>query len=100
MTDPTVIDPPATTPPEPPVPVVDLLSEPTFEECIEEWVRYSDGRLAGQIPLTGVPEGHHVAYYAGRIRGHDTDQTALRERAAAALGIHPARLVIDYPWAW
>ena len=87
---------PAANGPPPP----DLLAEPTFEECHAECLRYYEDRKAGRVSMRDVPEGHHVAYYAGRIVDHDADYTALRERAGAALGIHPARLVIDYPWMW
>jgi hypothetical protein len=73
-------------------------AEPTFEECQAEWLRYTGDRTAGRVSLGGVPEGHHVAYYAGRLRDHDADPTALRARVAAALGVHPARLVVDYPF--
>jgi hypothetical protein len=81
-------------------PAVDLLAEPTFEECIIEWNRYHDDRLAERLSFEGIPEGHHVAYYAGRIIDHDSNYMALSARAAAKAGVHWARLVIDYPWAW
>lgn len=73
---------------------------PTFEECVEEYQRYFDDRNAGRISHVGIPEGHHVAYYGGKIHGHDEDPTALRERVAAALRVHPARVVVHYPWWW
>ncbi len=95
-TDPTVIDPTATPPPEPPVPVVDLMSEPTFEECIEEWNRYHEDVMAGRLNGVRVPVGHHVAYFGGRIIDHDPDFQVLQHRAAAKAGVHWARLVIAF----
>ena len=84
----------------PAAPTPDPLAEPTFEECIEEWNRYYDDRKAGKVSVRVAPDGHHVAYYAGRIHDHDADPNAHRTRVAAALGVHPAILVIDYPWMW
>lgn len=77
-----------------------LLAEPTFEECHTEYVRYQDDRAAGRIALRDIPEGEYVAYYAGHIVDHSSDPTALRTQVAATLGVHPARVVVDYPWAW
>jgi hypothetical protein len=77
-----------------------LLAEPTFEECHAEWVQYHEDLNARRLHLREVPQGHHLAYYSGRIVDHDEDPNALRERVAASLGIHPARLVICYPWMW
>lgn len=94
MNDPAVIDPPAS--PEAPVPVVDLMSEPTVEEIIEEWNRYSDDVKAGRLNGVRVPAGHYFAYYGGRIIDHDPDMITLEHRAAAAIGVHWARLVIRY----
>ncbi len=81
-------------------PSVDLLAEPTFEECVAHHSRYFDDRAAGRIDLDGVPEDHHVAYYEGQIVDHDSDPTDLLDRAAARLNIHPARIFIHYPWLW
>lgn len=84
-----------------PPPTGSPLDEPTFEECIAEWNRYDEARKAG---MKTDPDGTHsyqfVAFYDGRIVGYDKDQLALRERVATELGVHPARLVIAYPWAW
>jgi hypothetical protein len=92
---------PAATPTAPvTAPVVDLLAEPTFEECVTEYARYFEDREAKRISVRVAPEGHHVAYYAGQILDHDADPTALRARVAAALHVHPARIVVDYPWMW
>jgi hypothetical protein len=101
-TDPTTsaLDPPATAPPAPSNPTVDLLTEPTFEECVLEYTRYFEDRDANRISVRVAPEGHHVAYFAGAIHDHDADPAALRSRVAAALGVHPARIVVDYPWMW
>jgi hypothetical protein len=88
--------PPAAGGPQPP----DLLAEPTFEECIEEWNRYNEDRKAGRVSVRVAPDGHYVAYFGGKIHDHDADGFALQNRVAAALGIHPARVVIDYPWMW
>jgi hypothetical protein len=82
------------------VPAVDLFSEPTFEECIEKGNRFFEELNAGKFNGWDVPEDHYVAYYAGQIHDHDTDEIALRHRVAAALGIHWARVVIHYPWMW
>ena len=61
-TDPTVIDPPATTTPPPaPAPTADLMSEPTFEEIIEEWNRYYDDRSAGKLNVRDVPAGAQLS---------------------------------------
>jgi hypothetical protein len=92
------LDPNTTTPP--PAARAHLLAEPTFEECVAEYTRYFDDRNSGRISVRVAPEGHHVAYFAGKIHDHDADATALRARVAAALGIHPALLVVDYPWMW
>lgn len=86
--------------PTPVGPSVDPLAEPTFEECVEERNRYTDDLNAGRLDFTGIPDGHHVAYYAGQVLDHDADPVALRDRVAAALGVHWARPVIDYPWMW
>lgn len=98
------VTPPADPTPAPPAangqPSPDLLAEPTFEECIEEWNRYLADREAKRISVRVAPEGHHIAYFGGRIVDHDADYTALLARASAALGIHPARIVMDYPWMW
>jgi hypothetical protein len=87
---------PAVAPPEP---TGSLLDEPTFEECHAEWIRFDDLRKAG---LKIDPDGTHpyqfVAFYDELIRGYDKDPGVLRERVAAEVGVHPARLVIDYPW--
>ena len=77
-----------------------LLSEPSFDECIEQGNCYRDDRAAGRIDLRNIPEEHFIAYYGGRVLDHDLDPTALRTRVASSLGIHGARLVIDYPWPW
>ena len=85
---------PATAPP--PLPAApNPLDEPTFEECIAEWTRYFDA------PPGGIdPEFKHsdefVAFYEGQAVDYDPDPTELQKRAAADLGVHPARLVIAY----
>jgi hypothetical protein len=94
------MDPSATIPPEGGNSAVDLLSEPMFEECVLEYTRYFEDRDANRISVRAAPEGHHVAYFAGTIHDHDADPTALRSRVAATLRVHPARIVIDYPWMW
>lgn len=77
------------------------LDEPTFEECIAEWNSYDDARKAGmKIDPDGTHPYRFVAFYGGRIHGYDKDPAELRDRVAAELGIHPARLVIHYPWEW
>ena len=75
-----------------------LLSEPSFEECIEQGNRYHEDRAAGRIDLQNIPDEHFVAYYGGRIHGHNPDPTALSSEAIRARSIHEARLVIHYPW--
>jgi hypothetical protein len=79
---------------------LDPMAEPTFEECVEHHSRYFVDRSAGRIDMNVIPEGHHIAYYEGRIHGHDADPTALMHRVAAKLGVHWARLFIHYPWDW
>lgn len=81
-------------------PLPDLLAEPTFEECQAEWIRFYDELKAGKFNDYEVPEGHFFAYYAGKIHDHDADPIALQNRVAAALGMHPARLVIRYSGIW
>lgn len=84
-----------------PPPTGSPLDEPTFEECHAEWIRFDDARKAG---LKIDPDGTHpyqfVAFYDGRIHGYDKDPAKLRERTARELGVHPAWLVIDFPWMW
>jgi hypothetical protein len=94
--DPTTpaLDPPTMAPPG--SPAVDLLSEPTFEECIEEWNRYHEDVMAGRFNGASIPPNCYFAYYGGRIIDHDPDFIALQHRAAAKIGVHWARLVIDY----
>jgi hypothetical protein len=98
-TDPISLDPPA-----PPTgaggAVVDLLAEPTFEECVAHHSRYFEDRNADRITLEGIPEGHYIAYYDGRIHDHDADPAALVERVATRLHAHQARIFIHYPWMW
>jgi len=98
-TDPTAIaaDPSATPVPQPPVgAVVDPLSEPTFEECIEEWNRYHEDVVSGRLNGVYVPANNYFAYYGGRIVDYDPDFQVLQHRAAAKIGVHWARLVIRY----
>jgi hypothetical protein len=96
-TDPNTLDPHATTTPPPTaVPAVDLLAEPTFEECIEEWNRYHEDVIAGRLNGMNVPPNCYFAYYGGRIVDHDPDFIVLQHRAAAKIGVHWARLVIRY----
>jgi hypothetical protein len=87
------------TPDTAPPPTGSPLDEPTFEECVAEWNRYDEAKKAG---MKTDPDGTHpyqfVAFHDGRIWGYDKDPAALRERVAAELQVHPARLVIDYPW--
>ncbi len=89
------IDPPAPVSPAD-TPVVDPLSEPTFEECIIAWNQYYEDAAAGRLNDVRVPVGHHFAYYGGRIIDHDPDFQALQHRAAAKAGVHWARLVIPF----
>lgn len=84
-----------TTPP-PASAAVDPMSEPAFEECIEEWNRYHEDVMAGRLNHVHVPVGHHFAYYGGRIIDHDPDFQVLQHRAAAKAGVHWARLVIRF----
>lgn len=80
-------------------PVASLRDEPTFEECHAEWIRYHEARKAGlKIDMTRHRE--YVAFYDGRIVGYGKDELELRKRTAMQLGVHPERLVIDYPWMW
>ena len=73
-------------------PEIDLLAEPTFEECHGEFCRFMEDHAS--LDLGNKYDRQYVAYYGGRIVGQDPDDpNALRERAAAALGIHPARII-------
>jgi len=91
-------DPTAATPPS--NPTVDLLTEPTVEECIKEWNRYYEDRKAGRISVRVAPKGPPIVYFGGRIIDHDANYLALCSHGTVAVGVHPARLVIDYPWMW
>lgn len=94
---PTVITPPTTDPiAPPPAPDPDLLAEPTWEELIEEGNRFYADDRAGRLDYSGIPEGHHFAYYGGKIHDHDADIRALMERVGAALGVHPGRIRVFY----
>ena len=83
-----------------PAPPPSLLDEPTFDECHAEALRFNADWVAGRITFEGVPDGHFVAYYDGRIVDHDADGYALQGRAAAALGVHFYRVYVSYPWMW
>ena len=84
-----------------PPPTASPLDEPTFEECIAEWLRYDQARKDGmRIDPDGTHLREYVAFYDGRIVGYGKDYLELKERVAAELGVHPARPVIDYPWMW
>ena len=73
-------------------PEIDLLSEPTFEECHGEFCRFMEDHAS--LDLGNKYPERFVAYYGGRIVGEDPDDpNALRERAAASLEIHPARII-------
>jgi hypothetical protein len=99
--DPNTIADPTTTIPLPTnTPTVDLLAEPTFEECIEHHSRYFDDRSANQLDFRGIPDGHYIAYFNGRIYDHDVDPVVLLKRVAARLNVHPARVFVHYPWMW
>ena len=76
-------------------PEIDLLSEPTFEECHGEFCRFMEDKKT--FDLGNQYDRQFIAYYGGRIVGHDPDDpNALRERAAASLEIHPARIITYY----
>ena len=81
-------------------PPTDLMAEPAFEECVAHHSRYFDDTAAGRLSLRGVPHGHYIAYHDGLIHDHDADPVALLNRVAARLGVHPARVLIHYPWMW
>jgi hypothetical protein len=97
-TNSSALDPPATTARSVSKPIADLLAEPTFEECVEHNSRYFDDLNANRIDLRGITQGHYIAYYEGLIRDHDADATALLNRVAARLRVHPARVFVHYPW--
>jgi hypothetical protein len=77
-------------------PGVDLLSEPTFEESHVEFCRFMEAKNAGLFDLGSKYPNEFVAYFGGQVVDHGSDATALTARAAAGLGIHPARLIIYY----
>ncbi|MBX9628627.1 MAG: hypothetical protein K2X82_32820 [Gemmataceae bacterium] len=91
--------PPAVDPTVTPAPP-DLLAEPTWEELIEEGNRFYADHRAGRLDFSGIPEGHHFAYYGGKIHGHDADPNALEKRVGAALGVHWARVRVFYYGEW
>lgn len=94
---PTATVPPADPAGPPPVPTVpDLMADPTWEELIEEGNRFYADNRADRLDYTGIPEGHHFAYYGGKIHDHDADPSALQERVGAALGVHWARVMVFY----
>ena len=69
--------------------VPDLLVDPTWEELIERANRCHDDLMAGRLDFTGIPEGHHFAYYGRKIHGHDADPVASRSgsgRPSASTG--------------
>lgn len=92
--DPNVIasDPTTTPAPIPASPTVDLLAEPTHEE----WNRYHEDLISGQLNDVYVPANHYFAYYGGKIVDYDPDFQVLQHRAAAKIGVHGARLVIRF----
>ena len=92
MTPTPTAPPPAADPAPPP----DLMAEPTWEELIEEGNRFDADHRAGRLDFTGIPEGHHFAYYGGKIHDHDADPSVLDKRVGAALGIHWARVRLFY----
>ncbi len=80
----------------PPLPAAPSpLDEPTFEECHAEWVRFYDAP-PGLVDPKFEHSDEYVAFYDGRAVAYDPDPTELLNRAAADLGVHPARLVIAY----
>jgi hypothetical protein len=77
-------------------PAPDLLAEPTFEECVEEGNRFFDELKAGKFNGWDVPEGHYVAYYAGKVttRGcgkREPGRALTRADRFAARRAEPAR---------
>ena len=88
---------PATTEPVD-TPSGNLMDPPTWEEEHAAWVRYYHARQRGEIDLD--PDGQHadewVAVYNGRVVGYGTSMTEVQNRAGAELGVHWARVVVDY----
>jgi hypothetical protein len=79
-----------------PPPGGSLLDEPTFEECHAEFNRFHAATLAGQIDPDHTHDNQFVAFYDGRVVGYGPDRMTLRDEHAALLGIHPARLVVEF----
>ena len=79
-----------------PPPAGSPLDEPTFEECIAEFNRYHEAQKAGLIDPGNAHANQFVAFYDGRVIGYGSDGLSLRNEQAAALGVHPARLVVEY----
>jgi hypothetical protein len=83
-----------------PPPAGSPLDEPTFEECHAEFNRYHEAYKAGVVDPDNVHAGQFVAFYDGRVIGYGTDPTALRRDMSAVLGVHPARLMVEYLYVW
>lgn len=83
---------PAPTPP----PTGSPLDEPTFEECHAEFNRFHAANRARLIDPDNTHANQFVAFYDGRVVGYGEDSLELRQRTATELGVHPARLVVEY----
>lgn len=79
-----------------PPPTGSPLDEPTFEECHAEFNRFYDANRAGLLDPGHAHANQFVAFYDGRVVGYGEDYLELRQRAAAELCVHPARLIVEY----
>lgn len=79
----------------PPAAAFNPLDEPTYEEVQAEWVRFFD-TPENLLDPGGENFEKYVAFHGGKPVDYDEDPTALLHRAASALGVHPARVVISY----
>lgn len=96
MTPTVTDDVPAPAPP----PAGSPLDEPTFEECHAEFNRFYEANRAGLIDPGNAHPNQFVAFYDGKVVGYGEDSLELRQRAAAELGVHPARLIVEFLQVW
>jgi hypothetical protein len=75
------------------------LDEPTYDECQAEMWRFYQ-IPEGEVDPGGKHAGQFVACFDGVIRGFDESELALRDRVAAELGIHRARVAVSYRDCW
>lgn len=90
----------ATDPVTPMPPMTDPTTEPTWEETHADWMRFYAAEKAGLIDPERQHTNQWVAFYDGRVVGYGDAGTPLQKRVAAELGVHWARVVVDYLGMW